>query len=154
MQCHVTWPQLLVQEKVSMVREVGELTSALAVELAGKPHSLSHQCSLKPSLQPHIMPLPLFTLIIMVHIIWLLTPCLTSRRVRHKKCDEEKPACQNCRKTGRICDGYLRDAAYEAPSLLYSKVIAQSRVPIADSRSDILKTYVPLSCISRRANCH
>ena len=33
-----------------------------------------------------------------------LTPC----RIRHVKCDEEKPACYQCRKTGRVCDGYAQ----------------------------------------------
>ena len=27
--------------------------------------------------------------------------------VRHVKCDEEKPACNKCKSTGRPCDGYL-----------------------------------------------
>ncbi len=27
-------------------------------------------------------------------------------RIRHVKCDEEKPACSKCRSTGRVCDGY------------------------------------------------
>lgn len=28
-------------------------------------------------------------------------------RIRHVKCDEEKPACHKCYSTGRNCDGYL-----------------------------------------------
>ena len=32
---------------------------------------------------------------------------LTLRRVRRVKCDEEKPRCQRCAKSGRKCDGYL-----------------------------------------------
>ena len=28
-------------------------------------------------------------------------------RIRHVKCDEEKPSCLKCRSTGRTCDGYL-----------------------------------------------
>ena len=27
-------------------------------------------------------------------------------RIRHVKCDEERPSCNKCRSTGRICDGY------------------------------------------------
>ena len=27
-------------------------------------------------------------------------------RIRHVKCDEEKPACLKCQSTGRVCDGY------------------------------------------------
>ncbi|KAK6537226.1 hypothetical protein TWF694_011422 [Orbilia ellipsospora] len=28
-------------------------------------------------------------------------------RIRHKRCDEQKPICQNCQKTSRVCDGYI-----------------------------------------------
>ncbi|KAF3390370.1 hypothetical protein F1880_009045 [Penicillium rolfsii] len=28
-------------------------------------------------------------------------------RIRHKRCDEAKPVCNICQKTGRICDGYI-----------------------------------------------
>lgn len=31
---------------------------------------------------------------------------LTSNRIRKIKCDEHRPACQKCSKTGRTCDGY------------------------------------------------
>lgn len=33
------------------------------------------------------------------------TGCLTCK-IRHKKCDETKPACNRCTSTGRRCDGY------------------------------------------------
>ncbi|RBR27004.1 uncharacterized protein FIESC28_00272 [Fusarium coffeatum] len=33
------------------------------------------------------------------------TGCLTCKK-RHKKCDEEKPICQRCKKGGYVCDGY------------------------------------------------
>ncbi|KAH8819152.1 hypothetical protein F5884DRAFT_716188 [Xylogone sp. PMI_703] len=33
------------------------------------------------------------------------TGCKTCR-IRHVKCDEEKPACQKCLSTGRVCEGY------------------------------------------------
>ena len=36
-----------------------------------------------------------------------LTDHEASCRIRHVKCDEEKPACLKCRSTGRTCDGYL-----------------------------------------------
>lgn len=29
-------------------------------------------------------------------------------RIRHKKCDEALPACRNCTRTGRKCDGYAQ----------------------------------------------
>ncbi|EPS35798.1 hypothetical protein H072_10747 [Dactylellina haptotyla CBS 200.50] len=34
------------------------------------------------------------------------TGCGTCK-IRHKRCDEEKPICQNCQRTNRICDGYI-----------------------------------------------
>lgn len=45
------------------------------------------------------------------------TGCLTCK-IRHKKCDETRPACRHCTSTGRKCDGFpLSDQfiAYEAP---------------------------------------
>lgn len=36
---------------------------------------------------------------------------LASQRIRKVKCDEAKPYCLRCSKTGRKCDGYLDDAA-------------------------------------------
>lgn len=33
------------------------------------------------------------------------TGCITCK-IRHKKCDETKPACRRCTSTGRKCDGY------------------------------------------------
>ncbi|PYH67875.1 Zn(II)2Cys6 transcription factor [Aspergillus vadensis CBS 113365] len=33
------------------------------------------------------------------------TGCLTCR-IRHVKCDEQKPECYQCKRTGRKCDGY------------------------------------------------
>ena len=33
-----------------------------------------------------------------------LTPWID--RIRHVKCDEERPICSKCRSTGRVCDGY------------------------------------------------
>ena len=37
----------------------------------------------------------------------LLSDC--THRIRHVKCDEEKPACSRCLKSGRQCDGYSFD---------------------------------------------
>ena len=53
--------------------------------------------------------------------------CLRRSRIRHVKCDEEKPSCKQCRRTGRICDGYApvgQENKIDVPSLLYSKVAA------------------------------
>lgn len=36
-------------------------------------------------------------------------------RIRHVKCDEEKPACLKCRSTGRTCDGYLTNTKRRTP---------------------------------------
>ncbi|KAL9628767.1 MAG: hypothetical protein Q9164_007152, partial [Protoblastenia rupestris] len=38
----------------------------------------------------------------------MLTSRLTACRLRRVKCDETKPSCNRCRKTGRECDGYLQ----------------------------------------------
>lgn len=35
-----------------------------------------------------------------------LAPPNTYDRIRHVKCDEEKPSCIQCSRTGRVCDGY------------------------------------------------
>ncbi|OKL61579.1 hypothetical protein UA08_03260 [Talaromyces atroroseus] len=34
------------------------------------------------------------------------TGCGTCK-IRHRRCDEAKPICNSCHKTGRICDGYI-----------------------------------------------
>ena len=39
-----------------------------------------------------------------IQAVGLLTSYLA--RIRHIKCDEERPACGKCRSTGRVCDGY------------------------------------------------
>ena len=37
-------------------------------------------------------------------------------RIRHVKCDEEKPTCSKCRSTGRVCDGYkTKQSASKSP---------------------------------------
>ena len=60
---------------------------------------------------------------------------LVSNRIRHVKCDEEKPACRECRRTGRTCDGYgnrggKRQA--DVPSMLYSKIYGVSSAAITN----------------------
>jgi len=43
------------------------------------------------------------------HTVLILSPnptVLTRVRVRHIKCDEQKPSCYNCLKSSRQCDGY------------------------------------------------
>ncbi|MCJ1478076.1 hypothetical protein MMC13_006751 [Lambiella insularis] len=35
------------------------------------------------------------------------TGCMTCK-IRHVKCDEQKPSCVKCIRTGRVCDGYSR----------------------------------------------
>ena len=67
-----------------------------------------------------------------LRLVSFFLPCLLPPRARHVKCDEEKPACNQCRKTGRICEGYGGPTAIEkpaVPSLLYTKVRCQ---PIED----------------------
>lgn len=44
----------------------------------------------------------------------MLTPCLD--RIRHVKCDEERPTCSKCRSTGRVCDGYgIKQSTSKSP---------------------------------------
>lgn len=43
-------------------------------------------------------------LVVLNHVVSVQTN--TSRRIRHKKCDETKPICQRCRDYGYKCDGY------------------------------------------------
>ena len=37
-------------------------------------------------------------------------------RIRHVKCDEERPICSKCRSTGRVCDGYETKQTTSEPS--------------------------------------
>ena len=46
----------------------------------------------------HFLCLPFYN-------VWLSVIDLFAR-IRHVKCDEAKPACVQCSKTGRVCDGY------------------------------------------------
>lgn len=66
------------------------------------------------------------------------------RRIRHVKCDEERPACHQCRKTGRLCDGYSTPqktkSPADIPSLLYGKIFGLSSDAIADFHFAFLKT--------------
>ena len=60
--------------------------------------------------------------------------CLPFTRVRHVKCDEEKPACHACRKTGRLCDGYSakgNQRQADVPSLLFGKIYGISAAALA-----------------------
>lgn len=43
------------------------------------------------------------------------TGCKTCK-IRHVKCDEERPTCNKCRSTGRVCDGYeTKQSAFKFP---------------------------------------
>ena len=68
--------------------------------------------------------------------------CLTFNRIRHVKCDEEKPACRECRRTGRACDGYGNNGTkhqIDTPSMLYGKVLGLPAAVIADFHTNFLK---------------
>ncbi|KAL8872805.1 MAG: hypothetical protein Q9174_001623 [Haloplaca sp. 1 TL-2023] len=41
------------------------------------------------------------------------TGCITCKKKR-LKCDETKPACENCRNKGRVCEGYKKDYGFRA----------------------------------------
>ena len=58
------------------------------------------------------------------------------------KCDEERPACRECRKTGRICDGFDNSGektTAETPSLLYGKLYGLSSVANGPSHLGFLR---------------
>ncbi|KAI9835515.1 MAG: hypothetical protein M1819_001966 [Sarea resinae] len=54
------------------------------------------------------------------------TGCMTCRR-RKKKCDEEKPECNNCMRGGFVCEGYHQKNTWQKPSTLKAPVPLQSK---------------------------
>ncbi|KAI9036758.1 Zn(II)2Cys6 transcription factor [Aspergillus affinis] len=61
------------------------------------------------------------------------TGCATCK-IRHVKCDEEKPACAQCRKTGRKCDGYDK----QPPKKPDNRVVARPAPKIPSSSHVVL----------------
>lgn len=51
------------------------------------------------------------------------TGCITCRR-RKKKCDEDKPECNNCRRGGFVCEGYSGKVSWQKPG---TKQLVQSQ---------------------------
>ncbi|KAJ5601273.1 hypothetical protein N7510_010807 [Penicillium lagena] len=77
--------------------------------------------------------------------------CITCKQ-RHVRCDEQKPDCQNCIKTGRKCDGYDRTISQKQ---LHQKALLasdSSRTCSPDSRVILLegtsqeREYIALFC--------
>ncbi|KAJ5808005.1 hypothetical protein N7474_009274 [Penicillium riverlandense] len=77
---------------------------------------------------------------------------LITCRQRHIRCDEQKPDCQNCTKTGRKCDGYDRTVSQKQ---LHQNVLLsydRSRTCNPDSRLILLegtgqeREYIALFC--------
>ncbi|KAI9811585.1 MAG: Maltose acetyltransferase [Pycnora praestabilis] len=60
------------------------------------------------------------------------TGCLTCRR-RKKKCDEQKPECQNCIRGGFVCEGYSPRNAWSKPPGKSGPVPLQSKEGYLDS---------------------
>ncbi|KAI5283680.1 Maltose acetyltransferase, partial [Ascosphaera aggregata] len=54
------------------------------------------------------------------------TGCLTCRR-RKKKCDEARPACNNCIRGGFLCEGYSSSRTWQKPSSTKQPLPLQSR---------------------------
>ncbi|PLB47685.1 C6 zinc finger domain protein [Aspergillus steynii IBT 23096] len=52
------------------------------------------------------------------------TGCSTCK-IRHIKCDEEKPECAQCRKTGRKCDGYDKPPAKKSQNQVVARAAPQ-----------------------------
>ncbi|KAH8592745.1 fungal-specific transcription factor domain-containing protein [Bisporella sp. PMI_857] len=51
------------------------------------------------------------------------TGCFTCRK-RKKKCDEQKPACANCQKTGVVCEGFPPQIHWETRAALRKAAMA------------------------------
>ena len=82
-------------------------------------------------------------------LVTLLLQCLTGNRIRHVKCDEEKPACYMCRKTGRICDGYTNNgdkSQVNVQSLLYGKICGQPSTAMNGLHFEFLKSEEDRHC--------
>ncbi|PGH13799.1 hypothetical protein AJ80_06187 [Polytolypa hystricis UAMH7299] len=54
------------------------------------------------------------------------TGCMTCRR-RKKKCDEQKPSCNNCLRGGFLCEGYSSRSTWQKPSNAKGPVPLQSK---------------------------
>ncbi|KAL4801247.1 hypothetical protein BDV18DRAFT_87374 [Aspergillus unguis] len=54
------------------------------------------------------------------------TGCLTCRK-RKKKCDEQRPACNNCVRGGFPCEGYPSRSAWQKPSTTKAPIPLQSK---------------------------
>ncbi|KAL3486216.1 hypothetical protein BJX62DRAFT_246950 [Aspergillus germanicus] len=59
--------------------------------------------------------------------------CLTKRRIRRVKCDEQRPSCAKCVSTGRACDGY---GIWSEPVVVLSR-----------SKSQALSVLYPLPAV-------
>ncbi|KAI4109145.1 MAG: hypothetical protein LQ339_001951 [Xanthoria mediterranea] len=69
------------------------------------------------------------------------TGCITCK-IRHVKCDEEKPECYKCKSTGRKCDGYFPQKAVSSQPSLPPKQRNQSIVKVVQSSFTPLPTAI------------
>ncbi|KAI9701539.1 MAG: Maltose acetyltransferase [Candelina mexicana] len=60
------------------------------------------------------------------------TGCMTCRR-RKKKCDEQKPECNNCMRGGFVCEGYSSRNTWQKPSTNKGPIPLQSKDGYLDS---------------------
>ncbi|KAH8592900.1 hypothetical protein B0O99DRAFT_596726 [Bisporella sp. PMI_857] len=60
------------------------------------------------------------------------TGCLTCRR-RRIKCGEERPTCQNCTKSKRLCEGYNQRVVFKDPHTTYRGPPIPSSVPFMET---------------------
>ncbi|KAH7309776.1 hypothetical protein B0I35DRAFT_358733 [Stachybotrys elegans] len=68
------------------------------------------------------------------------TGCITCK-LRKVKCDESKPSCMRCVKTGRLCDGYLPPRAAASSSPLHAIVqLPELNSPLARHAYDYYRT--------------
>ncbi|MCJ1437867.1 hypothetical protein MMC27_007254 [Xylographa pallens] len=62
------------------------------------------------------------------------TGCRTCK-IRHVKCDEQKPACERCSSTGRVCDGYGVEVSTQSTLVEEVRVVTISQSACFNSPS-------------------
>jgi hypothetical protein len=75
---------------------------------------------------------------------------LTSRRARHIKCDEQRPACKKCLSSNRTCDGYMYASGVSALGSQTSRVLLPASQPL---KSHALASLTLCSTLTRPTNC-
>lgn len=81
------------------------------------------------------------------------TGCLTCK-VRRKKCDETKPACERCIRTGRKCDGYVSVQSAPTSTAADRSPVTSGTLVSQDSSVVVLPVSEEIDHIQRTAEIH